>query len=314
MNKNKPFDKKIIDYWLAVDQYIGGAEHACLHLIYSRFFTKALRDLNYVSIKEPFKKLFNQGMLHAEDGRKMSKSLGNVISPEEISEQYGIDIARLFLMSVASPDKDINWNSKGIEGSLKFLKKVSDYFYNIKFSQKNNPKLESKLNKTILEVEENINNFDYNFAIIKIRDLFNSFNKIENREISENFLKLLHPFCPHITEELWEKIGNKNFISLSKWPKADKKKINEKYEKSEQAVEKLISDINHIFNLIDKKVSKVYIYVLPNEKEIYIEEKDKISNKIKLDIEIFSVADKNKYDPENKSKKVKPGKPGIYLE
>ena len=125
---------------------------------------------------------------------------------------------------------------------------------------------------------------------------------------------MLHPFCPHITEELWEKIGNKGFISLEKWPKVDKKKIDENLEKREQIAEKLIRDINHIKKLTRKIKAKVFIYVLPNEKMIYIENLNLIKKKTGLDINIYAVNEKGKYDPENKSKKVKPGRPGIYLE
>ena len=107
-NDSAPFDKERADYWMPVDQYIGGAEHACMHLIYSRFYTKFLRDLGIVNVNEPAKKLFNQGMLHGDDGHVMSKSRGNVVLPEEISKIYGIDTARLFLISLASPDKDID--------------------------------------------------------------------------------------------------------------------------------------------------------------------------------------------------------------
>jgi len=312
-NKNKkvPFDKKKVNYWMPVDQYIGGAEHACMHLIYARFFTKALRDLGFVKFDEPFLRLFNQGMLRASDGRKMSKSLGNVINPITTIEKEGTDALRLTLMSFASPDSDTNWDKKVLLGSGKFLAKVYD-----KFSEVGNVKsdalLESKLNKSIKGITEDISNFKYNLAIIKIRELFGSFNGKVNKKVFETFVKLLHPFCPHITEDLWEKLGNKNFISLEKWPVADEKKINEKLEEQEQLVDKLIGDINHVKDLVKKKVSKVFVYVLPKEKEIY--DKNLIEKKTGLKVQIFAVNDKDKYDPEKKSKKVKPGRPGIYLE
>jgi leucyl-tRNA synthetase len=314
-NKNNKmfFDKKKVNYWLPVDQYIGGAEHACLHLLYSRFWTKALRDLGYVNFDEPFTRLLNQGMVHAEDGTKMSKSLGNVINPIEVSNKYSVDILRFFLVSVASPDKDLQWSEKGIEGSSKFIKKIINYFENIKISKKTNAKIESKLNKTIKEVTNQIENFKYNLAIIKIRDLFNSLPKEISKEILEKSLKLLNPFCPHITEEIWEKIGCKGFISLAKWPVADEKKIDNNLEKQEQAVEKLAEDINNILKIVKNK-KNVYVYVLPNEKEFYFEDLDILKKKINLDVKLFAVNDKDKYDPENKSKKVKPGRPGIYLE
>ena len=318
-NKNSklPFGKTKVKYWMPVDQYIGGAEHACMHLIYARFFIKALRDLGFLNFDEPFTKLFNQGMLHGIDGNKMSKSSGNVVLPEEVSKKFGIDTARLFLVSVASPENDIDWSEKGIEGSLRFINKVMDYFGKVKVG-KTDIKTESKLNKTIKNVTKHIENFKYNLAVIEIRNLFNSLPEEISKDVLEKSLKLLHPFCPHITEELWEKIKGKGFISLAEWPKVDEKKIDENFEKQEEAVEKLMEDINNIKNIVGhhgrtpkdfgKKSlqgAKVYVYVLPKELEIYKDVED---------VQVFAVNDKDKYDPENKSKKVKPGRPGIYLE
>jgi len=147
-NKKKIFDTKKAKYWMPIDQYIGGAEHACLHLIYFRFYTKFLRDLGLLKIDEPTYKLFNQGMLHGDDGFVMSKSRGNVVLPEKISKKYGIDTARLFLMSIATLDKDIQWSDKGIEGSFRFVNKVMGYFAKVKVG-KSDVRTESKLNKTI---------------------------------------------------------------------------------------------------------------------------------------------------------------------
>jgi leucyl-tRNA synthetase len=252
-------------------------------------------------------------MLHGSDGNKMSKSLGNVELPEKVSEKYGIDTARLFLVSIASPDNDIFWSEKCIEGSLKFIKKIMNYFNEVKIG-KIDVKIESKLNKTIKQVTNQIENFKYNLAIIKIRDLFNSLPNEASKEILEKSLKLLHPFCPHITEELWNKLGNKSFISLEKWPVVDEKKIDDDLEKQEKMIEHLVEDVNHIQGLVKKKISKGFIYTLPNEKDIYFSEIDLIKKRTNLNIEIFAVNDKQKYDPENKSKKAKIGKPAIYLE
>ena len=316
-NKNKIFDQKKSNYWMPVDFYTGGAEHACMHLIYARFVTKVLRDLGLVKINEPFKRLFNQGMLH-KDGFAMSKSRGNVILPEEVSDRYGIDTARLFLMSGGSPDKDREWSEKGIDGSYRFVNKLFNYFSKVKI-KKSNEKVESKVNKTIKEVTEEIENLKYNIAVIKLRTLFDYLNEKEiSKKDLESCIKLLSLFCPYLTEELWEKIGNKNFLILEKWPESDKKKIDERFEREEQSIRRLIEDINHVAKLIkekeNKNVKKVFVYVLPNEKEIFNSETDLIKKRTGLDIEVYSVSNKNKYDPENKSKKIKPGKPGIYLE
>ncbi|MBI2663303.1 leucine--tRNA ligase [Candidatus Woesearchaeota archaeon] len=314
-NSKNPFDIKKIDYWMPVNQYIGGAEHACMHLIYARFFTKALRDLSYVKIDEPFIKLFNQGMLHGEDGFVMSKSRGNVVLPETVSREYGMDTARLFLISGAAPDKDMEWSSKGVEGSLRFVKRLIEYTPNVKLG-KTVKKVESKLNKTIKEVTKDIEDFRYNFAVIKIRDLFDSLGEEINKKDLEKFLKLVHPFCPHITEELWEQIGNKSFLSLEKWPEYDESKIDVKYEQAEKAFTNLISDITNVINVMKEKqgkeFNKVYVYSLPNEMEYY-DSKD-LSNRVNKEVIVYSVSDKNKHDPENKSKRAKPGKPAIFLE
>ena len=311
-NNKEPFSKDKVKYWMPVDQYIGGAEHACMHLIYARFFTKALRDLGFFKLDEPFTKLFNQGMLHGNDGAVMSKSRGNVVLPEEVSKEYGIDTARLFLVSLASPDKDIIWNDNGIEGSMRFINKLFEYFDKVKIG-KSSKRSESKLNKTIKEVSENIENLKYNIAIINIRNLFDNLGGGESKETLEKALKILSPFCPHISEELWHKVGNNKLICLEEWPEVDERKIDEKLEEQDRLIEKLIDDINNVVKIINskgKEVKKAFVYVLPQEKENY----DIKLIKTNLDVKIFAVNDKNKYDPENKAGKAKPGKPAIYLE
>jgi len=313
-NEKEIFDKEKIKYWMPIDQYIGGAEHACMHLIYCRFYTKFLRDLGLLNFDEPVKKLFHQGMLHGENGIVMSKSAGNGVLPEEVSKKYGIDTARLFLMSQASPDKDTQWNEAGIEGTYKFIIKILNYFENIKVG-KSDAKTESKLNKIIKEVTTQIENFKYNLAIIKIRELFNSFPEETSKEVLEKSLKLLHPFCPHITEELWEKIENKKFISLAEWPIAEEKKISEFFDKQDEALNKLVSDIVNILKIVGeqkKDASKVYIYAIPGEKDFY--DLEELNKRVGKQVEIYEVSDKKKYDPKNISKKAKPGKPGIYIE
>ena len=316
-NKKMPFERKKVEYWMPVDQYIGGAEHACSHLLYARFFTRALRDLGFLKFDEPFTKLFNQGMLHGLDGFVMSKSRGNVVLPEEVSEKYGMDTARFFLVSVASTDKDTQWSEEGIEGSLRFMNKVIEYFSNKKLGN-SDARIISKINKTAKEVTDDITNFKYNLATIKIRNLF---NKIVGNEISkkdaEIFLKLLHPFCPHLTEELWQKIGNNGFLSLAEWPKADESKINIEFEREDEIIDKIIDDVNNVIKIIKEKgkeASKLYIYVIPNEKEVYVNNLEELERRTGLKAKVYSVIDKEKYDPEKKSAKAKSGKPGIYLE
>ena len=313
-NDKKIFDIKKVKYWCPIDTYVGGSEHACMHLIYFRFYTKFLRDLGLIDFDEPARKLFHQGMLLGENGLKMSKSKGNGILPEVVSDKYGIDTARLFLTSLASPDKDISWNEKGIAGSLRFINKIFSYFENYKIG-KDSEKFESKLNQTIEMVGSDIENFKYNLAVIKIRKLADIlFNEdAVSKKSLEKFLKLVSPFCPHVAEELWERIEGKGFISSSKWPEVDSKKIDEGFDASEKSVEKLVEDILNVKEIVGK-CSKVFVYVLPFEKEIYISEIEDIKNRVGIEVEIFAVNDSEKYDPEEKSKKTKPGKPAIYLE
>ncbi len=302
-NDKKIFDSKKANYWCPIDQYIGGPEHITMHLIYIRFYTKFLRDLGLIDFDEPALRYFTQGIIHAADGEKMSKSKGNVIEPLNMINKFGADTLRMALVSFASPDKDSNWDEKIVLGSHKFLKKVYDYFDNWKEGKSDDRTL-SKLNKTIKEVAEYVENFKHNLAVIKIRELFNSFDEID-KKTAESFLKMLHIYCPFITEELWERIGGKGFISLEKWPDVEESKICEKFEKQEELLEKLKDDIANIRRITGKKSGKVYVYVLPNELELYKDFKE---------AEVFAVNDSKKHDPEGKAKKARPGRPAIYLE
>jgi len=294
--------------------YIGGAEHACMHLIYFRFYTKFLRDLGLIDFDEPTYHLFNQGMVHGEDGKVMSKSLGNVVDPLDVIKKYCADTLRIFLISVASPDKDSSWSSTGIESMHKFVNKFVNFVLEIK-KGKSSERMESKLNKLIKEVTFGVGQMQYNLAVIKIRQFvdFASEEKEISKKDLEKIIKLISIFCPHISEELWENLGNKNFVSLEKWPEFDDKKINEKFEEQEKLIENIANDINNILKIVGEK-KKVFIYTLPNEKETYKNAIETIQKKTNLEVSVYAVNDKEKYDPENKSKKTKPQKPAVYLE
>ncbi|MFH1803012.1 MAG: leucine--tRNA ligase [archaeon] len=313
-NEKAIFDKKKVKHWMPVDLYVGGREHATGHLIYSRFYTKFLRDLGLLDFDEPAQRLFNQGMVHGENGEKMSKSKGNVVLPEEVSKKYGIDSARLFLMSLGGLDKNRDWSDKGAEGSLRFIEKIIGHVENVKVG-KSSEKTQHKVNKAIKDVSEDIENLKYNLAVIKLRELFEGLDSEIAKKDLESVVKLLSPFAPHIAEQLWEKIGNKPFVSLADWPKCDEKKINKKFDKIDQAVDKTVSDILNILKILEVKggsVEKVYVYVLPNEVEFYSGEE--IGKRVGKEVRVFAVNDKEKHDPENKAKKVKPGRPGIFVE
>ena len=265
-----PFSKDKVNYWMPVDQYIGGIEHAILHLLYARFFTKALRDMGLIKVNEPFKRLLTQGMV-IKDGAKMSKSLGNVVDPEEIIKKYGADTARLFILFAASPEKELEWNDRGVEGSFKFLNKVYslvDNEFKIIDNSKNK-NMVSKMNGIINEVTELIDKFSFNTAIVKIMQYFEYINKNKEyvdkeifNEAVKNLILLLSVFVPHICEELWEKIGEKNFVSLAEWPKCDKRKIDLKLEASENLIGQTIYDIKEVLKLIKiKDIKKITLFI-----------------------------------------------------
>tara|TARA_Y100000310_G_scaffold345791_1_gene469996 strand:+ start:3502 stop:6162 length:2661 start_codon:yes stop_codon:yes gene_type:complete len=262
-NTKLPFDKKKAKYWLPVDMYIGGKEHATMHLIYFRFFTKFLRDIKLLTIDEPTYKLFNQGMLH-KDSVVMSKSKGNVVSQEEISEKYGIDTARFFLMFSAAPDKDKEWDDKGIEGSFRFINKFFNMVTTKTLTPLAKPNQESKIQKTIESVTTQIEEMKYNLALISLMDAVNYLNNEEelNKKGVENVILLLAPFIPHICEELWEKIGNKPFISLQKWPKFEKGKVDEKHDATESLIENIIADTRSVLKLLNIETPDEITYIV----------------------------------------------------
>ncbi|MFA6420441.1 MAG: leucine--tRNA ligase, partial [archaeon] len=267
-NSKEAFDPKKVKYWMPVDQYIGGAEHACMHLIYARFFTKALRDMKMVSFDEPFTKLFNQGMLHGADGNKMSKSLGNVVNPIDVIKKFSTDSLRFNLMSLSAPNSDSVWSDRGMESSHKFIQRVFEIISTIKVG-KSSKKIASKVNKAVKEITPDIEFFRYNLGIIKFRELFDSIaqeNEIGKEDLGK-FIKLLHPFCPHLTEELWHDKCADTLISLESWPTVDESKIDSSLEQVEAAVSNLRLDILRIKELAKiTNVSKVKIFVAPKWK------------------------------------------------
>ena len=268
-NKNtlKPFDEKKVEYWLPVDQYIGGAEHAVMHLIYARFFVKVLKDMGLVKFDEPFSKLFNQGIVY-KDGSRMSKSKGNVAFQTEVSNKYGIDSARLFLMFVSSPDKNMEWTDEGIIGSYRLVNKIFRMSNKV-VKKEVDKKVQNKLFILIRDVSINIESFNYPKSVIAISNFVDYLDSFEEIPISafEVLLKLLSPFCPHTAEELWHKIGNKTFVSLEKWPEFDESKIDLQLEKIDAFVDNLRLDILRIKEITKlSKISIVKVFVAPKWK------------------------------------------------
>ncbi|WP_419026130.1 leucine--tRNA ligase [Emergencia sp.] len=239
-NENAIFDKEKADYWMNVDQYIGGVEHAILHLMYARFFQMALHDLGLVKDEEPFKNLLTQGMVN-KDGKKMSKSLGNVVSPEEIIKKYGADTARLFILFAAPPERELDWSDAGVEGSYRFLNRVyrlvSDFSQNYQgetdyeIKSDADKELNYVLNTTIKKVTEDVGGrFSFNTAISSIMELVNELYKYKELEdANQAFMKkaidtvvmILSPFAPHVCEEMWEALGYDQSLTAVSWPSYD---------------------------------------------------------------------------------------------
>jgi len=224
--------KKAFDYWIPVDVYVGGTEHATRHLLYARFWHKFLYDIKAVSGKEPFKKLVNQGLIVATDGRKMSKRWNNVINPDDMVAQFGADAFRIYEMFMGPFTQSIAWNTAGVVGARRFLEKVWKLGSRIstnKTTNDTNKNIEILLHKTIRKVGEDIENFKFNTAISALMILVNALEKEDHlsRITYRTSLLLLSPFAPHITEELWAAAGEKKSIFLAQWPKWDAKKIIE---------------------------------------------------------------------------------------
>ncbi len=240
-NTEAPFDPAKANYWMNVDQYIGGVEHAILHLMYSRFFQMALYDMGLVDCEEPFKNLLTQGMVN-KDGKKMSKSLGNVVSPEEIIKKYGADTARLFILFAAPPDRELDWSDAGVEGSYRFLNRVYRLVYEFKKKYPEVPdefkvegpadkSLNYMLNAAIKKVSEDVGGkYSFNTAISSIMELVNEMYKYKEGEnvnagllgkAVKDLILILSPFTPHICEEMWEHIGQTESVVNMPWPEFD---------------------------------------------------------------------------------------------
>jgi leucyl-tRNA synthetase len=227
-----PFDKKEAAYWMPVDQYIGGIEHAILHLLYSRFFSKFFQDLGMVNFDEPFGRLLTQGMV-LKDGEVMSKSRGNIVDPDSIINKYGADTLRLFILFAAPPETELEWDAQAMEGAFKFLNRVWRILERQKTKVKSKKEippapegLKRKVHKTIKEVTQDLESFKFNTAIASITELVNEIYQHLDADIDEAFktvVLLLSPLAPHFCEELWQRLGNSESIFKAPWPEYDPK-------------------------------------------------------------------------------------------
>lgn len=276
-------DKELIKKWLPVDLYVGGAEHTVLHLLYSRFFTKVLHNLGYINFDEPFLKLRHQGIILASDGRKMSKSLGNVVNPDTQVKKFGADALRLFEMFMGPLEDSKPWQTNGLVGTYRFLERA----YRLKSKIQNNksqinPKLQIQISKTIKKVSEDIENLKFNTAISALMILTNEMDK--QGEICADDYKililLLSPFTPFLSEELWSQLGHKESIFKERWPEYDKELIKDEEveiviqingkvrdriiasaEISEKEAKKMALDSEKIKDFVGDKKIKKFIYI-----------------------------------------------------
>jgi len=243
-NDRAPFDSKTVDYWFPIDQYIGGVEHAILHLIYSRFWTKFMRDMGLIRNDEPVERLFTQGMV-IKDGAKMSKSLGNVVTPDQMIARFGADAARLYSLFAAPPDRDLDWQDTGIEGIQRFLGRVYRFIthapvvrgsYDPEYSpddlKPGAREVLRKLHQTIRRITEDFKGrWHFNTSVAALMELLNKFNAFPElltdsgapvafrADVQRKFVLLLAPFAPYLAHELWETLGEQQSLLRSRWPK-----------------------------------------------------------------------------------------------
>ena len=287
-NKKDFCSKERLNHWLPVDVYIGGAEHTYMHLLFARFFTKALCKLGYLDFDEPFLKLRHQGMVLDKDGNKMSKSKGNVINPDDMVERFGADAVRTYMLFVAPLEDAVMWNENNIVGVVRFLEKVWKIFQEKELVDcgggcDNIPKeLPIILHKTIKKVTEDIETFNFNTAISQMMIFVNEFSKHNQvpKAAMEKFLILLAPFAPHMTEEIWQSLGNEKSIFEEKWPEYDEEltkddeielviqvngkvrdKIKVSIEISEEEAKKIALESEKVKKYTEEKEIRKIIYV-----------------------------------------------------
>ena len=295
--KNVPFEKDEIDKYVPVDVYVGGKEHAAMHLIYSRFIYKVLRDAGYVKSDEPFKRLKHQGLILGPDGNKMSKSKGNTIAPDEYVDKYGSDVLRMYMMFANAYSEGGAWSDEAVVAMKKYITRIENLKEKIyegkevEISQKDIESLEYIINSNIISIKRDVEDFSFNTAIARIMEITNEMYRIVNKggtskKLKEEFKKLiiiLAPFAPHLSEELWHQIGEEGSVHKQEYPKEDKEKtlldnvtiavqINGKLRetieiKKDEKKEKVLEDV--------KKLEKIIPYIEEKEivKEIYVPNK-----------------------------------------
>lgn len=265
--KKRIFDRKKVDYWLPVDQYIGGIEHATGHLIYSRFFTKVLKDMGIIDFDEFALRLFCQGMVTL-GGEAMSKSRGNVVDPGDMIDKYGVDVVRMFILGAASPENDLEWNEKGVEGSQRILNRIYSLFggEHKPLSNKKDRYILHRMNLVLRGLPARVNELRFDSTLVMLNSLVDAIYEHKNHMGRRTFKKALETVCiscspiaPHACEECWEKIGKRGFISKAKLPEPDLKSIRPELEYLEQFAFSLKADIKKIAELIKIEKPKAII-------------------------------------------------------
>lgn len=319
--------RESFEYWMPMDHRHTYPLHLPNHLSFMIFAHAGLFPERYWP-----KKITFHGLIVSE-GEKMSKSKGNVITLLHVKENYGADVFRFYMTQSANITGTFDWRESEAQNAKSTIEKLYSHMEEAVKQRKNGKVRElyvSKFNKIVKLATESIDEMklrEYDNAVV-----FEMLNLVKDAKlvmdpqelsafydlIIEDWLKMVSPVVPHIAEELWSKLGKKSFVSTEKWPAADEKKINEKLEQQEKHVESLATDINNVVRIVKEKhnkaVTKAFVYVIPPEKKLYEESIEMIKAKTGMEISIFAVNDKNKYDPEGKASKAKPGKPGIYIE
>ncbi|GAI10875.1 unnamed protein product, partial [marine sediment metagenome] len=271
-----PFNPDKVKYWMPVDLYVGGAEHAVMHLLYARFWTKVMYDANIVNFREPFNKLLNQGMMHAPDGRLMSKSKGNVITPDEVVAEYSADALRAYELFLGPFEQDAIWSDRGINGVFRFLNRVWRLILKEKpliFTKRPSGgaedisrQLQKMTHKTIKKVTLDFEKFKFNTAVAALMEyinfLYSSLDKKVLKEIwsetIDTLMLLLAPIAPFMTEELWERTGHKESIHIQPWPKWDEKlTYEEKFTLVIQVNGKLRDRVEVPVGISDEEMKKI---------------------------------------------------------
>ncbi len=276
-------DKDLLSHWLPVDLYVGGAEHSVLHLLYARFWHKVLYDIKEVDTLEPFQKLFHQGMILGENGEKMSKSRGNVVNPDGIIKEFGADSLRVYLMFMGPLESSLPWSDSGVEGSRRWLDRVYRLFTNKdNFSEDNDNKLDYVYHQTVKKVSEDLENMRFNTALAQMMVFINDCYKVDKiyKEYAINFVKMLSTFAPHLGEELYNILTNKDSVAYEQWPSFDESllvkdeiemaiqvngklrgKILVKTNEDDKVVEELALQVENVIKHIDDKTVRKVIVV-----------------------------------------------------